>query len=251
MKDILSRAGRAALEEAAAGTLLLGFDYDGTLAPIAPRPQDARMRRSTARLLAELSRRYPCAIISGRARSDLVSRVGKLPLLVGNHGAEFHGRAPPVPRREILRWAQTMERAASGVRGVLVEDKTWSVSVHWRAARPKPAARDRVLAAARAIEGVRVVHGKDVVNLVHPDASDKGEALLRLRRQFACEKVIYAGDDVTDEDVFRLRDGVVSVRVGRSARSTAPWYVKSQAQIDDLLELLLNLRPAPVSRSEA
>ncbi len=44
MRDILSRAGRLALGEAAAGTVLLGFDFDGTLAPIATRPDRARMR---------------------------------------------------------------------------------------------------------------------------------------------------------------------------------------------------------------
>lgn len=243
MKEIFSRAGRAALEEAAAGTVLLGFDYDGTLAPIVPRPEHARMRRTTAQLLAELSRRYPCAIVSGRSRRDLLSRVGGLPIVVGNHGAEFHGRERTVPRRQVLRWVQAMERAAEGLRGVIIEDKTWSVSVHWRLARPKRVARERILAAAEAIEGVRVLHGKDVVNLVHPAADDKGAAVLELRRQLACDRVLYLGDDVTDEDVFRLRGGVLSVRIGRAKKSSAPFYVRSQAQIDDLLALLLKLRP--------
>ena len=248
MKDILSGPGRAALEDFARSNVVVGFDYDGTLAPIAARPEEALMRPSTERLLADLTRRYLCAVVSGRARDDVLHFVGGLPLLrvVGNHGVEWDSPLPDVPRLTIARWRYAMEKALAGLEGVRVEDKTWSLSVHWRLARPKAAARERVLCAAAAIEGARLIHGKDVVNLVHPRAADKGKAIEQIRRELGCDAVIYVGDDVTDEDVFALgrQARVLAIRVGRTARSKAPYYLRSQHRIDDLLSTLLALRPA-------
>jgi trehalose 6-phosphate phosphatase len=248
VKDILSRAGRAALEEIAQSNVLLGFDYDGTLAPIVARPERARMRPSSEMLLAELTRRYPCAVISGRGRSDVLDRLGGLPLLrvVGNHGLEWETPAPHVPRETIVRWRNAMARACGGIEGVEIEDKTWSVAVHWRRARPKSVARSRVLAAAEALKSARMLHGKDVVNLVHPSAANKGAAILEIRRQLGCDTILYIGDDVTDEDVFELgaEGRILTIRVRRRAASRALYYLRSQAQIDDLLTMLLAFRPS-------
>jgi trehalose 6-phosphate phosphatase len=247
MKDILSPAGRRALEELASGNVLLGFDYDGTLAPITARPEQARMRPSTRALLREVSARYPCAVVTGRSRRDVLPFLEELPLLrlVGNHGAEWEGPPPPLPRRTIARWHAQIASACKGLPGVLVEDKTWSVAVHWRGARKKSVARARVLAAAAAVEGARIVRGKEVVNLVHPAAAHKGVAVVEARRQLGCDAVVYVGDDVTDEDVFALGEPgrLLAVRVGKSRRTRAAFYLSTQAQIDDLLATLLSLRP--------
>lgn len=248
MKDILSPAGRSALEEFALSNVLLGFDYDGTLAPIVPRPEHAVMRPSTRTLLAELSRRYPCAVVSGRSRADVIRLLDPLPLfrIVGNHGSETERPPRRVPRKTIAGWHAVMARSCGRIPGVLIEDKTWSVAVHWRNARPKSAAKAGVLAAAAKAIGARIVHGKDVVNLVHPDAAHKGAAILEIRKELACDSVIYAGDDVTDEDVFALDEPgrLMAVRVGRSRRTHAPFFVANQGQVDELLALLLALRPS-------
>jgi trehalose 6-phosphate phosphatase len=247
LKDILSPEGRALLERLAVSEVLLGFDYDGTLAPIAARPDQARMRPSTRLLLADLTSRYPCAVVSGRARGDVLRLLEGLALMrvVGNHGTESGDPPRQVPRRLIERWRDAMSSACEGVPGVLIEDKTWSLAVHWRLARPKSAARARVLATAAVLPDARIICGKDVVNLVHPAAANKGTAIVELRRQLGCETVIYVGDDVTDEDVFALgeRARVVAVRVGRTSRSHAPFYVRSQSQVDELLATLGALRP--------
>jgi len=248
MKDILSREGRHALGELASANVLLGFDYDGTLAPIVPRPDQARMRPSTRALLLEVSGRYPCAVVTGRSRRDVMPFLEDVPLLrlVGNHGAESEGGPPALPRRTIARWHAQMVSACKDLPGVVVEDKTWSVAVHWRGARPRSVARARVLAAASSVEGARVLRGKEVVNLVHPLAAHKGVAVLEARRQLGCESVVYVGDDVTDEDVFALGEPgrLLSVRVGQSRSTRAAFFLASQAQIDELLATLLSLRPA-------
>jgi len=248
MRDILSPGGRRVLEELALSNVLLGFDYDGTLAPIAARPERAMMRPSTRTLLGELSERYPCAVVSGRARSDVLRLLDPLPLLrvVGNHGTEWELPPRSVPREAILRWRKRMSRACAGVKGILIEDKRWSLAVHWRAARPKSPARALVLAAAEAIAGARIVQGKDVINLVHPEAAHKGAAILEIRRQLCCDGVIYVGDDVTDEDVFALGEPgrLLAVRVGRARGSHARFFVASQARVDELLATLLAMRPA-------
>ncbi len=247
MKDILSPEGRRALEKLASANVLLGFDYDGTLAPIVARPDQARMRPSTRALLFEVSGRYPCAVVTGRSRRDILPFLEELPLLrlVGNHGAEWEGLPPALPRKIIARWHAAMVSACKDLPGVLVEDKTWSVAVHWRSARRKSVARARIVAAASAIEGARVLRGKEVLNLVHPKAAHKGVAVIEARRQLGCDAVIYVGDDVTDEDVFALGEPgrLLAVRVGRSRRTRAAFFLSMQAQIDELLATLLSLRP--------
>jgi trehalose 6-phosphate phosphatase len=87
MPHILAKRHIHKLANFASSNVLLGFDYDGTLAPLASNPGIARMRASTSRLLASVARRYPCVVISGRARDDLARHVGDIPVrqLSGNH----------------------------------------------------------------------------------------------------------------------------------------------------------------------
>lgn len=90
MRNILTKTNLATLTDFASSSVLLAFDYDGTLAPIAPNPADARMRATTRQLLTRVARIYPSVVISGRAHHDLAKRLGRLPLweVFGNHGAE-------------------------------------------------------------------------------------------------------------------------------------------------------------------
>jgi trehalose 6-phosphate phosphatase len=127
---------------------------------------------------------------------------------------------------------------------VFVEDKGFSVSVHYRQARERVAARRAILKVAQSLPDVRIVGGKLVVNLLVPDAPHKGLALERERARFACDTVVYVGDDETDEDVFQLdRPGrLLSIRVGQKRSSAASYYIRNQAEIDRLLETLIALR---------
>ena len=109
--------------------------------------------------------------------------------------------------------------------GVVIEDKRFSVAIHYRQARERNATRRAVLSAARSLEDVRLVGGKLVVNLLVPDAPHKGLALERERSHVACDTVIYVGDDETDEDVFQLEQPgqLLSIRVGQKRASAASY----------------------------
>ena len=125
MQTILAEDQRALLAGFAHSNVLLAFDYDGTLAPIAPTPAGARMRPETRRLLTVAARLYPCVIISGRALDDLTRRFRGIPAwyLFGNHGLEPARPDAPSPTRA-REWALHLKKHLPrdpGPHGQLVE----------------------------------------------------------------------------------------------------------------------------------
>jgi trehalose 6-phosphate phosphatase len=242
---LFSRPNQDLLETFALSNVLLAFDYDGTLAPLVDAPAHAAMRESTRRLLRRASKLYPCVVITGRARGDAVYRLRNIDVcrIVGNHGAE------PAPNRQAIRrrvrqWLPLLKARLLHRQGVVIEDKGLSLALHYRQARERSSTRRAVLAAARSLHNVRLVGGKLVVNCLVPDAPHKGLAVERERLHFACDTVIYVGDDETDEDVFQI-DGpgqLLSIRVGLKRSSAAPYYIRSQAEIDKILQALVAVR---------
>jgi trehalose-6-phosphatase len=80
------------------------------------------------------------------------------------------------------------------------------------------------------------------VNVVGRLAPHKGDALAAERDRLQCNWVLYLGDDENDEDAFALGGNIVPVRIGRKQRTHARYYLRTQTEIDDLLELLVRLR---------
>lgn len=246
MRYLLGARTREILAQYAWSKVLLAFDFDGTLAPIVRVPGDAALRSATRRLLRELCARYPCAVISGRSRDDLRSRLDGVPVpyLVGNHGIE--------PSQDLLRFeiatAALRERVSATLGdepGVEIEDKRYSLAIHYRRARSKSSARAAIARSVATLGGsVRNIGGKFVVNVLPEGAPHKGIALEALRDRHGADTAIYVGDDATDEDVFALdRPGrLLCVRVGRSSRSHAAYYLRDQRDVDRLLRELVRLR---------
>lgn len=256
MKDILARGSRPVLRDLAARRTLLVLDFDGTLAPIVESRHRARLPAATVRLLREVAEAWPCAVISGRARADVTARLAgvRMRAVLGNHGAEDRPALPGAPgwRRRVRAWRRSLEADLAGIRGVDVEDKGLSLAVHFRGA----AARRRVALALDGLAGARVVGGKRVRNATVRGAPDKGDALLRLVRRGGYERVIFVGDDDTDEDVFRRAPEIplVGVVVGRRRRSAAGYFLRRQADVARLLAVLGELRgaaPGTVQRSRS
>jgi trehalose 6-phosphate phosphatase len=251
MRDLLAEANREVLEQYACSRTLLALDFDGTLAPIVDDPRRAAMRPSTRRLLRQAARAYPCVILSGRARADVARRVGgaSVEAVIGNHGME-HGRLPAGAGRTVRLWTRRLEGELGGLPGVAIEDKGASLAVHYRASRQKKRARARILEAAQRLGDVRLIGGKDVVNVLPAGAPHKGLALERARARFGCDTAIYVGDDDTDEDVFSLDQPgrLLAIRVGRRAASAAAYYLRSQRDVDRVLRRLVSLRPKAGAR---
>lgn len=243
MIDVLSEPGRLALQAFLTPGLLLAFDYDGTLAEITPDPARACMRPLTRSLLEKAAHCHTTLLLTGRSRREALHFLDGVAdiRVVGNHGSETdatpNGHVPDA----IARWKGQLDAALAPLAGVVIEDKTHSLSVHYRHAVDQEAAGAAVLEATSRLDGARIVGGKCVVNVVPRDALHKGTALLAEARRVRAERAIFVGDDVTDEDVFAL-DGplpIFSIRVGEDARSRARYFIHGQAQIDALLQQLI------------
>jgi trehalose 6-phosphate phosphatase len=247
VKNILADAQASTLLAFAQERVLLAFDFDGTLAPIVRDPECAAMRARTAKLLADVARRYPCVVISGRSRTDVMAKVATIPLraVFGNHGME------PSPglrawRRQTDVWHAQLVSALPPLAGVVIENKGVSLAVHYRRAHAPAVVRRLVLTLAAELRGTRILDGKRVVNILPADAPDKGNALLTLRKRLRCQSAIYVGDDDNDEDVFALakQERLLGIRIGRSRRSQAAYFVPGQSDVDRLLVKLVQMREA-------
>jgi trehalose 6-phosphate phosphatase len=248
MRPLLGPAGRRALRRLAGARAVVALDFDGTLAPIVRDRARAGMRPRTRRLLAQVAARWPTAVISGRGLADLRARLEGVPArwLVGNHGAEGLGPLPGRARlrRQVARWREALQEVAAVHAGVEVEDKGLSLAVHYRNAARPAAARRALVAAAAGLRGARVHEGKRVVNLVSPEAPDKGTAIERLARRSRAQALLFVGDDETDEHGFAapLAIPYLTARVGRRPGSAARWLLPARADVDRLLALLAGLR---------
>jgi trehalose 6-phosphate phosphatase len=242
MKYLLSQAILPIVTRLSQERTLCAFDFDGTLSPIVDHPDQADMRLRTRNLLRRLATLYPCILVSGRARADLLGKLRgvKVARVIGNHGAETG--TTQESRQRIDQWKSLLELELGAIPGVWVEDKGLSLAVHYRQSTQKAEARLRIFAAARKLKEARVFGGKQVVNVVLDASPNKGDALAMERDRLGCNWVLYVGDDENDEEAFALDGNIVAVRIRRKLRSHARYYLRSQAEIDELLELLVRLR---------
>jgi trehalose 6-phosphate phosphatase len=188
----------------------LFLDVDGVLAPIVPRPEDARVPEETRAELRRLNDRYALvACISGRAGADAHRIVGVPGLVyVGNHGLELDDEA--------AEWRDRLQRFLEAVDWPATENKGLTASLHYRGSEDEGVAR-------AALEGVkaRAEHagfvarfGRKVLEVLPPLEVNKGTAVRHLLAERDLRRALYAGDDTTDLDGFRALDGLeVSVRV--------------------------------------
>ncbi|MGH9508360.1 MAG: trehalose-phosphatase [Terriglobales bacterium] len=247
MRYILASRCRPVLTEFAASKGLIAFDFDGTLAPLASRPERAAIRRTTRRLLSRLTTLYPCVVASGRARGDVRVRLQGVNVveILGNHGIEPWNTSPKI-QAAVKRWKARLEKPLADFSGVVLEDKKYSLAVHYRHARRKEEVQRTIVQVARALRDARLVGGIEVVNLLPRGGPNKGLAVKRALVHCGCDAVLYAGDDDTDEDVFTLGSSVpiVSIRVGRNGESCADYYLRTQKEIERLIRVLIELRAA-------
>lgn len=222
---------------------MCAFDFDGTLAPIVAHPSLARMGARTRELLTRLSALYPCVVLSGRARADVLGKLDGVRLegVIGNHGRETE-RADPAAKERLSRWKAAIEYKLGPDNGLWVEDKGLSLAIHYRQYPHKAEARRRIHLATRGIDQIRIFGGKQVVNIVEANSPNKGIALAAERDRLGCDWVLYVGDDENDEDAFAIGGNIAPVRVGRKKDTNATYYLRDQPEVDRLLEWLVTAR---------
>jgi trehalose 6-phosphate phosphatase len=242
MKPILDPLHRPILQEFLRPSTLVAFDYDGTLAPIVDDPDEAEMRLETRELLRLIAKRHSVAVITGRSRIGAMRFLDGIPLVevVGNHGAEGREAMPNQIIERVAEWRSKLEPRLNEMEGVVLEDKIFSLSIHYRKS-PERGITLKIMSAVEDLRGARKVGGKSVVNIIPREAPNKGTSLQGLCERFRACRSIFVGDDDTDEDVFKMvgAGSVLGIRVGASNDTAANYYIDDQTDIDPLLKAMV------------
>ncbi len=241
-------------KDALLGTKKLVFflDYDGTLTPIVEKPHLAVLSEEMRGILKELSSKCVTAIVSGRGREDVENLVAIDGLFyAGSHGFDIRGKDFSLiqPQAEetiplILEIVEYLSKAISGIDGVLIENKKFSVAVHYRLVRENnlPLIEDFVRAIVKKHPCLRLMHGKKVFEIMPAIDWNKGKAvrwiMQALKINWSDTTVVYIGDDTTDEDAFRVaRARGLSILVSEGSQpSAADFRVSSPDEVKRLFK---------------
>jgi len=244
---------RIVREFRSAGRRLLLLDYDGTMVPIRPTPEEAAPGPGLLAMLGRLAGLGDVVVVSGRPRATLDAWLGRLDVaLVAEHGAWVRERGGDwvVTGALFDDWKpgvrDLMERYVDRLPGARVEEKEFALAWHYRLAEPDLAGlraqelSDHLIDLTETSE-LRVIQGHKVVE-VRPAGTSKGTACQAfLARGY--DFVLGVGDDTTDEDLFRvLPPSAYSIRVGLT-QSYARFNVAEQAEALGLIEALAAVPP--------
>lgn len=240
------------------------LDYDGVLAPIAATPCQAILPKKTKCILKQLISKsnLTLAIISGRSIKNIVGMVKiKNIIYAGNHGLEFGNSQTtfevPVSLQYKIEFKQLkkelIDRFAK-IKGVLIEDKNTSLSLHYRLASKTDVPTIKsifkcVITNFKMQDKIRIFEDKKTLEITPNVSWNKGKIVLLiltlLRSLFKHKNImpIYIGDGLTDEDAFRvLKKRGITIFVGNSKRTQANYYVRNTCEVRELLEKILALK---------
>ena len=246
---LFSDEGRLALRALTNRPILYAFDFDGTLARISQDRDTVKLSQSIYEGLSELAHHIPCAIVSGRALSDLSSRVdGVVPHLIGNHGLESPLADPATLIHAEKICTGWMNRLGTDLSqplknyGAEVENKRYTLTLHYRGIdEPARVRRTLILLLDKLTPTPRLIFGKESVNVLPPGEAGKGPSALALMHHLRQTGLFFIGDDETDENVFELSGGLVmGVRVGRYDESRAQYYLNHQGEIEEVIRFLIH-----------
>lgn len=244
--------------------IFLFLDYDGTLAPIAEIPNKAVIPKETKEILEELSSKPNCklAIISGRSLKDIKDKIELKDIIyAGNHGLELEGpkikfKSPvPIAYRKILdKIKADLNKKLSLIKGAFIEDKGLSLALHYRLVDKKQTREVKTVFHESVIVSliknrIKVKSGKMVLEVRPPIEWDKGKVVLWLlaRQRFISKShdvfPIYIGDDLSDEDVFKvLKNMGLTIFVGKPKVSYANYYLRDTQQVAKFLKQISGLQ---------
>ncbi len=241
----------------AAPDLVILLDYDGTLVGLKTRPELAFLSSRRRALLEALGRTAVVAVVTGRSLAKARRLVGLSSLAyIGNHGLEISYKrrnwVHPIARERRGDLAAVLGRIrtrTADLAGVVVEDKGLTAGIHYRLLR-----RAHIDRLARIVHeeierrgtGLKATRGKKVFEIRPKVDWDKGRGTLEFLSWLGTapdRRLIYIGDDRTDEDAFRaLRRKGTTVRIGAPAKSQAEFRLPGVSQVWALLRALAALR---------
>jgi len=229
-------------------------DFDGTLVRIRNLPGDAKLAAPLRELLDAIAHSgATVGIVSGRQLADVRKRVGLTGIwYIGGHGFSLvdpgnrsFALASPRQRKRMRRIGCALARCLHGVAGLGIESKLATLAVHYRGAPSQSTKRARRVIAhlMQSHPEVSLLSGKKVWELFPDARTDKWTAIrfaLRRERKDARRdpfRLIFLGDDATDERVFERMKGI-SIVVGRKHRTAARYYLRHPGEVRRFLEKL-------------
>jgi len=248
-----------------ANRIFLFLDFDGTLTPIVKTPYKVYLDNSTKKLLKKISKNknFILGIISGRTIKDLKKRVGLDNILyAGNHGLEIYdkkklsllkGLSFKFYQKILKDIEKRIEKKLKNIKGVILENKRVILAIHYRnVAQNKVSYLKRIVKQILSEYVNKNVHlklgrGKKVIEIRPDVVFNKFLALRFFEGLFKKNKkdiTIYAGDDLTDEEVFsKLKKRDIGIRIGRKKKdSSADYFLKSPTELKRFLSFLLELK---------
>ncbi|MDZ4404326.1 trehalose-phosphatase [Prosthecobacter sp.] len=239
--------------------ILIGCDFDGTLAPLASHADEVRLPASTKTILQRLVSQpgVTLAVISGRSLADVQQRLDLAGVLyAGNHGLEMSGSdgttvlAPGAAAagpalREVLA---ELSPVLAHLPGVWIEDKHLTLSVHYRQAAESCHAEVQhlVKSAVQAVAPLVVRPAKRIWEIRPAIDWDKGTALRRFMEQccVTAGTTAFMGDDASDLDAFRELPGGWTFIVGDGLGSAARVRLHDPSDSAALLDWMATVRTA-------
>jgi trehalose 6-phosphate phosphatase len=245
--NLLHPQGLSDLTRYAALQSLFAFDLDGTLAPLAVHAREVRLDPELRVALKRLDELANVCILTGRSREDALSILSvDLRLVIGNHGCEWPPEVRPRNRDFIETswlWRERLNDLLHEEAGVELEYKSETLAVHYRRAQDPEAALEHIQEAVRQLDPApRVIGGKFVMNLLPMAAQTKGKALVEAITMVGAARALFMGDDLTDEEVFKL-EGVdlLGVHIGNEPWTAAAYYLDAQSEVKDVLKTIVQV----------
>ncbi len=220
----------------------LAFDIDGTLSPIAPTPDEARIYPGVLSLLEQAKEHAQIVILTGRSIDDGAAML-KLDGLtyIGTHGLEWSDGLPWLHAVEIMPEAlayvepgkyllDLVEQHLVELPGVIVQRKRIGGTIHYRLAPDPVTTRERILALlekpAQQVQ-MKLSEGKLAVEIRVPLPVHKGWAVRTFLERHNLESIVFAGDDRTDldavQEISRMRgEGIAALSIVVQHHDTLP-----------------------------
>lgn len=246
--DIFSDAGQQQLKAFLnlKNDVLFAFDFDGTLAPIVDDPNNAVMTPEVFERIGLLAQRKKTVILTGRSVEDVKKRLpSEVFNIIGSHGMEGH---PDVSdeflvsaKKTATTWKAQLSSQTDGLHRVWIEDKGFSLAVHYRMRASSHDLPAKIQNICRSLSPApEIILGKNVINLIPNGMPNKLGAILAVMKSQKLKKAFFIGDDITDEFIFAAKNkDIFSIKVGSNPHLSAEYYINTQPEIQRLLDFLL------------